>query len=116
MFLISLFFATFTFDITILGFEQLPKIKRENYIILLSLTRITGIFIICFLFYFLNKWMYFFCIEIGLLAIFSFLFIKYTYESPHYIEASTGSTDHCKYILNQIATINNEDIITEKLS
>jgi MFS family permease len=32
---LSIFFSTLTFDITTLGFEQLPKAKRENFLILI---------------------------------------------------------------------------------
>jgi MFS family permease len=74
---LSVFFATFTFDLVLLGFEELPKSNRENYIILISATRIIGIGILCTTFYFLNRWAYFMSIEGGLLALFLILFIKF---------------------------------------
>jgi hypothetical protein len=116
MYFIALFFATFSFDLQILGFEKLQKYKRENFIILVSATRILGIGIICATFHFLKKWSYFICIEVALLAVFIGLFIKYTHESPHYVLANTGSQDHCKYILNYIANFNDEETITDKVA
>lgn len=115
-FFMSIFFSTFSFDLTIIGFEKLPKFNRENYIILLSTTRIIGIGIVCASFYFLQKWVYFVCIEVALLVIFIFLFMKFTFESPHHVLVSTASIDLCKYVLNNIAIVNEEDIITDKLA
>ena len=90
MYFLSLLFASSTFDIVILGFESLTKNSRDNYVILLSATRTIGILIICALFYFLVKWAYFIIIVAGLYLILISLFIKYTYESPHFILTSTG--------------------------
>eukprot|EP00347_Sterkiella_histriomuscorum_P024468 403331012 len=53
---------------------------------------------------------------IGFTLIFSGLFIKYTYESVHHILASTGQVDSVKYLLNQIARDNDEDIFTDKIA
>jgi hypothetical protein len=51
-------------------------------------------------FIYLDKWVYFFIITLGLTLIFGGLFVKYTYESSHYLLASTGQIDVVKYILN----------------
>lgn len=116
IFFFTLFWATFTFDILCIGFEKLPKSERENFIILLSATRFVGIGIICVSFYYLKDWVYFICIEVGLLIILGSLFMKYTFESPHHVLASTANIDTCKYILNSIALINEEDTITDKIA
>ncbi len=99
-----------------LGFEKLPKEDRDNFIVLLSATRFLGIGIICIVFYYLFEWVYFICIEVGLLVILGILFIKYDFESPHYVLASTANQDTCKYIFNSIALINEEDTITDKIA
>lgn len=89
----SLIFASYTFDIAILGFESLAKAKRDNFIILLSATKFVGIGMLCLLFYFLNKWVYFIAIEAALMLILSLLFLKYTYDSPLFALSSTGNVD-----------------------
>lgn len=71
---------------------------------------------VCFSFIYLDKWVYFFLIILGLTLIFGGLFVKYTFESTHYLLASTGQLDVVKYILNKIAAINDEDILTDKLA
>lgn len=98
------------------GFESLIKSNRENFIILVSASRIIGIGILCISFYFLKKWVYFFCIVGGLTLILVLLFMKYAFESPHYIMTSTASADSLKSVLNKIASINEEDIITDKIA
>lgn len=115
-FFTAIFFSTFTFDIALLGFEQLPKSKRDNYIVLIQATRIIGVAVVCTSFSFLNRWAYFFMILAGLLAITIGVFIKFTFDSPCQIMVSTGSEDTCKSFLNKIAQINDEDPITEKLA
>jgi len=40
-----------------------------------------------------------------------FIFAKKSYESPLYIMASSGDHDMCKFVLNSIAIINEEDIV-----
>lgn len=115
IYFIALGCSTFTFDLMLFGFGKLPK-ARENYIILLSATRFVGIAIVCVSFYFLKKFAYFFVIELGLLIIFSLLLMKYAFESFHFVLVSTGSNDVCKYILNSMALINEEDTLTEKIA
>lgn len=44
------------------------------------------------------------------------LIIKYMYESPHFILTSTGNIDQCKYIINSIADINDEEPIIDKIA
>ncbi|CDW88626.1 organic cation transporter [Stylonychia lemnae] len=116
IFFMALFVSTFFLDLQIIGFEQLQKIQRENFIILLSATRLAGILIVCACFVYLNKWVYFFCIVLGSILILGGIFMKNTFESIHYLLASTGQIDAVKYILNRIAVINDEDIITDKIA
>jgi MFS family permease len=59
---LSIFFSTLTFDITTLGFEQLPKIKRENFLILIQSTRIIGVAVVCLSFSLFSNWVYFIAI------------------------------------------------------
>ena len=66
IFFLGIFFATFSFDMQIIGFESLCKLSRENYIITLSATRILGICILCVSFFVIKKWVYFFVILLGL--------------------------------------------------
>lgn len=110
----SFIFASYTFDIAILGFESLVKSKRDNFIILLMATKFISIGFVCLIFYYLNNWAYFMIIEASLMLLLSILFLKYTYESPYYVLASTGSTDEVKYILNKIATVNDEDTVDDE--
>ena len=116
LFFLCVFSSTFTFDLMLFGFEKLPKANRENFIILLSATRFLGIAIVCITFYYTKKWAYFMCIQIGLLIIFGSLLIKYAFETPYFTLISTGSNDECKYILNSMALINEEDTITDKIA
>lgn len=113
---LSILFGTFTFDLLLFGFECLPKANRDNYIIILAATKVAGIIIVSLSFYLLKKWVYFIVIQMGLMIVFLGLFIKYAYDSPLQIMVSTASHDLCKYVLNRIAIINEEEIITEKLA
>ena len=55
----ALLASTFTFDLFLYGFEMMPKENRDNYVILLSATKIVGIAIVSLSFYFMSKWVYF---------------------------------------------------------
>ena len=103
MYFVSLVFATFTFDIVCLGFESLTKASRENFIITLSATKTLSICILCALFYFLSRWYYIVTIITGLTLILVIVFMKYTFDSPHFILASTGNIDLIRYVLNSIS-------------
>ena len=116
IYFITIFFATFTFDLQIHGFESIIREKRENFIVSQSAVRILGICIVCISFYFLNHWVYFFCIEAGLTFVLLVLFMKFAFESPHFIMTSTASLDTLKFILNRMAIINEEDILTDKIA
>jgi MFS family permease len=113
---LALFFSTFTFDLMLYGFETQPKENRDNYVIILAATRIVGIAIVSITFYFLNKWVYFMIIEVGLLIIMVSLFIKYNFETPLQIMVSTGDHDLCKFVLNSISIKNEQKIVNEKLA
>jgi hypothetical protein len=82
----------------------------------LAATRIIAIAIVSIAFYFLNNWAYFAIITASTISILGLLFWKLTFESPLYIMVSTGVHDQGKAILNSIAIINEEDILTEKLA
>jgi hypothetical protein len=112
----SLAFATLTFDISIIGIESLTKANRDNFIILLSVTRIIGIGIVCMLFYFIRLWVYPLVVVLGTAIILLPFIMKFLYESPHFILTSTGNIDVCKYIINSIADVNDEESITEKIA
>ena len=116
IFFTLLFCSTFSFDLILHGFEKLPKQRRESYIVALSATKFVGIGLICIEFYFLNRWVYFFLIQSVMLLICILIYMKFTLESPHHILASTGSIDYCKAILNNIAKVNDEDIVTDKIA
>lgn len=45
-------------------------------------------------------------IELGLTVLFLALFMKYVFESPHFVMTATANMDNLKYILNNIATFN----------
>lgn len=94
-----------------LGFESLTKAKRDNFIILLSATKFVGVGFLCLIFYYLNNWAYFMVIEAVLMLVLSVLFLKYSFDSPYYVLASTGNVDEVKYILNKIAVTNEEDTL-----
>lgn len=115
MYFISLFFATFTLDLITIGFESVVKENRENYIILLAATKSLSICLLCGIFYFCQKWVYFYIIVGGLLLITVGLLIKFMHESPHFVLASTADTTMCKYVLNCIAETNDEEMITEQI-
>ena len=55
LYFINMSFATFSFDLQIMGFESLCKYDRENYIVTTSATRIVGVGLICIFFYFAHK-------------------------------------------------------------
>lgn len=78
-------------------------------------SRILGVAVICISFYFAHKWVYFFAIMIGLTILFLGLFTRYCFESPHFFLSSTASVDGVKYLLNKIALVNDEDLLTEKI-
>ena len=84
LFLLSIMFGTFTMDLMMFGFESLPKDRRDNYVIILSSTKIVGAGITCGLYYYLGKWQYFYAIVTGLLIIMTLLFVKFTVETPYY--------------------------------
>ena len=52
----------------------------------------------------------------GLFIILLPLVIKFVYESPHFIISKTGNHDLCKYVLNGIADVNDEEPIIDRLS
>jgi MFS family permease len=116
IYFLSLIFSTFLFDIILLGFETLTKGYRDNYVILYSATRNLGIGLLCGLFYFLSDWAYVIIVIAGLLVISLILFIKFVYESPHHMLASTGNIDLLKYIINGIADVNDEEPLTDKIA
>ena len=116
LYFIALLSATFTFDLVLFGFESLPKTDRVNYVILLSGTRIIGVAIVCTAFYLLNNWVYYMIIQLALMLILVSIFAKYAFESPLQVMISSGNHDMCKYVLNSIALINDEDIVREKLA
>lgn len=100
MFFFSLLFASFSFDLYILGFESLPREKRPNYIIMLQLTKVIGVVILILSFYFTNKWVYFIIFELASIMILLVLYIKYSFDSPHWKLVSDSNTDKCKHILD----------------
>jgi hypothetical protein len=59
----------------------------------------------------MNKWVYFFVIQSVILGILVLLFAKKAFESPLQVMASSGDHDMCKFVINSIAIINEEDII-----
>ena len=105
LYFISLAFATLTFDISMLGFESTPKENRDNLIIVISITRLVGIGLVCMLFYLLKVWTYCIIIFAGMTIICLPLFMRYVFESPHFILATTGNIDSCKYIVNCIGAV-----------
>ena len=111
----SLFFSTFHLDIMMMGFEKLPNYSRVNYIIVLSATRLSGIALVAIMFYFTEKWVYFIIVIISAMVVLITLFAKYVYESPLHVMTTTADHDWCKFILNSIAIINEEDIIKDKI-
>ena len=98
------------------GFEALPKENRENYVVILAATRMVGIVIVSLVFYYLNDWVYFIIINTFLVALFGAFYARHAFESPLQVMVSTGSHDLCKSVLNAMAVINEEDILTEKLA
>lgn len=112
----ALLSASFTFDLILFGFEQIPKNGRDNYVITLAATRVLGVALVGLSFYLMTKWVYFIILEIALMVILLSLFIKFTFESPLQIMVSSGNHDMCKFVLNSIAIINEEEIIREKLA
>lgn len=107
--------STFTFDLMLFGYEKLPKNDRENFIVAIASTRILGIAVICVIFYWTNKWVYFIILQVCLLSILIPLFLKYVFESPLYVMSRFADQDMCKFILNSIAVINEEEIVKEKI-
>ena len=59
--------------------------------------------------------MYLILVIVGALAVLIPLFMKYVHESPLHVMTTTAEQDWCKFILNSIAIINEEDIIKEKI-
>ena len=116
LFFLALLSSTFFLDLQVLGFEQLQKQQRENFIILLSSTRFLGILVLCGCFHYLKKWTYFICIILVSTMILGLLLMKYTFESSHHLMVSTGNLDMLKFILNKIAAVNDEDALTEKIA
>lgn len=53
---------------------------------------------------------------VGVTLLLSGLFIRGVHESVHYLLASTGQPDAAKYVLNRIAEVNEENILTDKLA
>lgn len=90
LYFITMFFATFSFDLEIIGFESIIKEKRENFIITLSALRIIAIGLLCISFYFIKRWVYFVVIQAGLTFLFLILFTKFTFESPPFVMTSTA--------------------------
>jgi hypothetical protein len=67
-------------------------------------------------FYLMSSWVYFVILELSLMAVLLGAFMKMTLESPLFIMVASGNHDLCKFILNSIAIINEEEIIKEKLA
>jgi MFS family permease len=116
LYFFSLAFATLSFDVSILGLESITKPNRDNFIILLSATRIIGVGLLCMLFYLLSTWVYPIIVIGGMVLILLPLNMKFLHESPHFILASSGSIDMCKYIINSIADVNDEEPIQDKIA
>ena len=114
-FFMAVLFSTFNFDIMLMGFEKLPKASRVNYVVVMSATRITGIGLLALIFYLTEKWAYFMIVLVAFMAVLVPLFAKYVYESPLHVMTTSGDHDWCKFILNSIAIINQEDIVSEKI-
>lgn len=85
--------STFSNDLMLFGFEKLPKDQRDNYIVIVASTRIIGIGIVCLIFYFGNKWVYFIIVEFVLLALLIPLYLKYVHESPLQVMVATVDQD-----------------------
>ena len=85
--------STFCNDLMLFGFEKLPKDQRDNYIVIVASTRIIGIGIVCLIFYFGNKWVYFIIVEFVLLALLIPLYLKYVHESPLQVMVATVDQD-----------------------
>lgn len=116
LYFFSLAFATLTYDVSILGLESITKASRDNFIILLSLTRIIGVGVICLLYYLLKTWVYpLIVISLMILILLPFV-MKFLYESPHFVLASSGNIDVCKYIINSIADVNDEEPIIDRIA
>jgi hypothetical protein len=113
---LSIIMATYSFDLMLYGFECLPKNNRDNYVIILAATRVVGVTIVALCFYFFNKWAYFIIVQFILTAVLLGIFTKKAFESPLQVMVSTGDHDMCKFILNSIAIINEEDIVHEALA
>lgn len=115
VYFVALFFGTLIQEISLVGFESAPKDERDTYLVVLSIGRSLGILVLCSLYYLLENWLYFNAIVLGLFIFFLGLFMKLVYESPHYILSTSANIDYCKYIINSIASINNESAIEEKI-
>lgn len=85
--------STFSNDLMLFGFEKLPKDQRDNYIVIVASTRIIGIGIVCLMFYFTYKWVYFMIVECALLSVLIPLYLRYVHESPLQVMVATGDHD-----------------------
>ena len=113
---IALFSTTFTFDLMIFGIEQLPKNARDNYIVTLVATRVSGIAIVSVCFYLMTTWVYFVILQLCLVLVLLAAFMRTVLESPLQIMVASGNHDLCKFVVNSMAIINEEDIIRGKLA
>jgi putative flippase GtrA len=89
----TLFFGTIIQEISLVGFESTSKEDRDTYLIILSVGRSIGVLVLCCLYYFLQDWLYVESILLAMLIVHVSLFIKFVYESPHYILATSANVD-----------------------